>query len=213
MSETIRILLADDHPIVRQGLRTLLRAYPDTELVAEAADGGEAVRKAVALQPDVVIMDLKLPVMDGVAATREILRQCPAIRIIVLTSFAEDRMAIEAIKAGASGFLLKDADTEQLIEAIRVVQRGGRVLDPTMASIIMSKLRGGSDRDEPAEPLTAREIEVLRLVASGRSNKEIAAELNLALPTVTSHLRNILDKLNVQNRTQAAIYALEHHIV
>jgi NarL family two-component system response regulator LiaR len=131
----------------------------------------------------------------------------------VLTSFADDSMAIEAIQAGASGFLLKDADTEQLIEAIRVVHRGGRVLDPTMASIIMSKLGRPADRAGASEPLTPREIDVLRLVALGRSNKEIAAELSLAVPTVTSHLRSILDKLHVQNRTQAAIYALEHHIV
>ncbi|MCW5849549.1 MAG: response regulator transcription factor [Anaerolineae bacterium] len=212
MTDQIRVVIADDHPVVRQGLRTLLSAYDDFCLVGEARDGEEAVRLAGAVEPDVVIMDLTMPHMDGITATKAILQTQPAIRVLMLSTTATDEQVIEAVRAGARGFLLKDAETEQVIEAIRAVYRGGRVLDPMVAETLMR----GIERTAPrslTEPLTPREVEILRLVAQGLSNREIAAHLHLAAPTVTTHVRNILGKLHLANRTQAAIYARQNGLL
>lgn len=213
MAEQIRVVIADDHPVVRQGLRTLLSAYDDLCLVGEARDGEDAVRLAAAVEPDVVIMDLHMPHMDGISATKAILQTHPTIRVLMLTNVATDEQVIEAVRTGARGFLLKDAETEQVIDAIRSVYRGGRVLDPMVAETLMRGIERTATPRSLAEPLTAREVEILRLVAEGLSNREIATHLHLAPPTVTTHVRNILGKLHLANRTQAAIYAREHGLL
>ena len=213
MTEQIRVVIADDHPVVRQGLRTLLSAYDDLCLVGEARDGEEAIRLAGAAEPDVIIMDLNMPRKDGILATKEILQTRPGARVLILTNTASDEQVVEAVRAGARGFLLKDAETEQLIDSIRSVHRGGRVLDPMVAETLMRGVERGSTPKSLAEPLTPRELEILRLVAEGLSNREIAAQLHLAPPTVTTHVRNILGKLHLANRTQAAIYARQHGLL
>ena len=213
MTEQIRVVIADDHPVVRQGLRTLLSAYDDLCLVGEARDGEEVIRLASAAQPDVIIMDLNMPRKDGILATKELLQVQPGTRVLILTNTASDEQVVEAVRAGARGFLLKDAETEQLIESIRSIYRGGRVLDPMVAETLMRGVERAAEPKSLAEPLTPRELEILRLVAEGLSNREIAARLHLAPPTVTTHVRNILGKLHLANRTQAAIYARQHGLL
>ena len=210
MNGKIRILIADDHPVVRQGLATLFGSQEDFELVAEAANGQEAIDKAHEVSPDVIIIDLKMPGKDGLIAIREISRDCPGTRLIVLAGYAEDEQVAAAITSGADGFLLKDADPGQLIEAIRAVYRGSNVLHPGMARRLSLRQSHLGEDLLLAEPLTARELDVLRLLAHGMSNREIASELFLTHHTVMTHVRNILHKLNLPNRTRAAIYACEH---
>lgn len=212
MAETIRVLIADDHPIVRQGLRVLLMAQPDMELTGEAKDGVEAVRMAQETDPDVVVMDLKMPAKDGLTAIREIAQAGLAARILILTSFPNDSVS-EAIRAGATGFLIKDAPPEELVEAIRAVSHGQSVLHPTVASKLMQEIRAPDSAIPQEETLTPREMDVLRCLAQGLSNREIAAKLCVSTRTVTTHVRHILDKLHLVNRTQAALYALEQGIV
>jgi len=212
MAEPIRVLIADDHPVVRQGLGVVLAAQPDMELVAEAADGEEAVRKAQETQPDVIIMDLQMPVKDGLTAIREIDEAHLAARILVLTSFAEDDNVFAAVKAGAVGFLLKDSPPKQLLEAIRTVHRGESALHPAIARQLLQEIKRPSRLPLAEEPLTPRELDVLQCLARGLSNREIADELTVSVRTVTTHVRNILDKLHLANRTQAALYAVEQGI-
>jgi NarL family two-component system response regulator LiaR len=209
VNETIRVLIADDHPIVRQGLGVSISAQPDMQLVAEATNGEEAVQRARDAKPDVVVMDLKMPIKDGIIATREMLQVLPNSRVIVLTSFPEDDNVMAAIKAGAAGFMLKDSPPDQLIEAIRQVSRGEGALHASVARRLMMELKRPPDAPKTSVPLTPREIEVLKLLAKGMSNREIANELSVSIRTVTTHVGSILEKLNLVNRTRAALYAIE----
>ena len=206
--DAIRILIADDHAIVREGLRTLIGSEPGIELVGEAADGVEAVLKARTLQPDVVLMDLVMPRKDGLEAIREIKQENPEIRILVLTSFAEEDQVFPAIKSGAQGYLLKDSSPEELLKAIYAVHSGEAPLHPTIALKLIRELKQPSDLPPAADPLTEREVTVLKLVAQGLTNQEIADRLMISEWTVRTHVSNILDKLHVANRTQATLYAL-----
>ena len=209
MAETpIRVLISDDHAIVREGLRSLLETEPGMELAGEAVDGGEAVAKARALRPDVILLDLMMPRMDGIEAIGEIKREQPDARILVLTSFAEDEKVFAAIKAGALGYLLKDSSPQELLQSIREVARGESSLLPTIARKVLRELSRPRDLPPTPEPLTARELEVLGLVAQGLSNQEIAGRLVLSERTVRTHVSQILTKLQLANRTQAALYAL-----
>lgn len=208
MTNTIRILIADDHAVVREGLRTLLQRIPELTLVGEAANGEEAVRQVRALQPDVVLLDLKMPKKDGLAAIREIKGENPQSRILVLTSFDDDDSVFSAIKAGAQGYLLKDSLPEQLIQAIRDVYNGESALHPTIARKVLREINRPPDLPPAEQPLTERELEVLQLVAQGLSNQEIADRLIIGDRTVATHVRNILGKLHLASRTQAALYAI-----
>jgi two-component system, NarL family, response regulator LiaR len=208
MTTNIRVLIADDHAVVRKGLRTLLMSEPDIELVAEAADGIEAVLKSRALKPDVILLDMLMPRLDGVGAITQIKAEEPNARIVVLTSFTEDDRVFPAIKAGALGYLLKDSSPEQLVLAIRDVYNGKSSLDPSIALKLIRELNRPSGQPPMAEPLSDREIEVLKFVAQGHTNSEIAAMLCISERTVGNHIGSILGKLQVANRTQAALYAL-----
>jgi DNA-binding NarL/FixJ family response regulator len=210
----IRILLVDDQALFREGLRTLLSVHADLLIVGEAANGSEAVQRTKALHPSVVLMDLRMPVLDGVEATRRVLEIEPEVKVIVLTTFDDDEEVFEALRAGASGYLLKDAPSGKLVEAIRAVARGESFLQPSIASKVLSEFnRLSQPLPGPAaarsHSLSEREREVLRFLARGMSNKEIAAELNLAEGTVKNHMSNVLGKLGVLDRTQAALKARE----
>lgn len=208
MSEPIRVLIADDHAIVRKGLQTLISSEPNLLLVGEAADGVEAVLKARALQPDVILLDLMMPRLDGLGAIHQIKQENTNARILVLTSFAEDDRLFPAIKAGALGYLLKDSSPEQLLQAIYDVHQGKSSLDPVVALKLVRELHRPSNLPLSADPLTDREIDVLKLVAQGQTNQEIAHALIISERTVGNHINSILSKLHLANRTQAALYAL-----
>ena len=212
MSSPIRVLIIDDHVIVRKGIRALLAAKRDIQVVGEAGDGAEAVARVEALSPDVILMDLVMPKMDGIQAIREIVARDPGARVLVLTSFAADEQVFPAIKAGALGYLLKDSGPQQLVQAIRQVYRGEPSLEPSIARKVLSELSSPPRKPLTPDPLTARELEILRLVAQGRSNKEIAGQLTIAEETVHTHVSNILGKLHLASRTQAALYALREGI-
>jgi DNA-binding NarL/FixJ family response regulator len=201
---TIRILIADDHAVVRQGLRMFLGLDAELEVVGEAADGAETINQAKALNPDVVLMDLKMPGIDGITATREIRRQLPDVEVIALTSVLEDNAVIEAVRAGAIGYLLKDTQADDLCKAIKAANAGQVQLSPMAAERLMREVRA----PENPEKLTERETDVLRLLAKGKANKEIARELTISETTVKTHVSNILMKLGVPSRTQAALYAV-----
>lgn len=208
---SIRILIADDHAIVRDGIRSLLATVPDIEVVAEAENGREAVSKARGLQPDVILMDLMMPEMDGIEAIGQIMEREPEARILVLTSFSADDKVFPAIKAGARGYLLKDSDSQELVQAIRQVYRGESWLHPKIARKLLRELSTeppAQQESSEVDPLTGREVEVLHLVALGMSNQEIAIKLVISEGTVRTHVSNILSKLHVASRTQATLYAL-----
>ena len=217
MTETIRVLLADDHAIVRDGIRSLLATEPGIQVVGEAADGQEAVAMAESLKPDVFVMDLVMPGMDGLEAIRRIVTQQPDARILVLTSFATDDKVFTAIKAGAVGYLLKDCDADELVQAIRQVYEGQSWLHPRIARLLVQEVAsnhsapGTAQPDAPptVEALSARELQVLRLAAGGLSNREIAECLIVTVGTVKSHLHSIYGKLGVESRTQALVRARE----
>jgi DNA-binding NarL/FixJ family response regulator len=214
----IKILLVDDQPLFREGLRTLLSVHPDFEVVAEAGNGAEAIRLARLLLPSVVLMDLQMPVLDGVAATRRLHEEQPACRVIVLTTFDDDEMVFDGLRAGAVGYLLKDAPSEKLAEAIRVAARGETFLQPSVAAKVVAEFARLSRKTVATanpvfEPLSEREIEILRLIARGASNREIAGALFLAEGTVKNHVTNILGKLEVRDRTQAALKAKENGLI
>jgi DNA-binding NarL/FixJ family response regulator len=213
----IKLLLADDQALFREGLHMLLAAQPDFEVVGEAGNGEEALALAAALQPDVVLMDVRMPVLDGVEATRRLLTTQPDCRVIVLTTFDDDELVFDGLRAGAVGYLLKAAPSPRLLEAIRTVARGGSILDPTVIPKVVAefaRLAKQAPRPQPlAEPLSAREIEVLRLVAAGATNRAIAEILFVAEGTVRNHLTSILGKLGVSDRTQAAVKAKELGLV
>jgi NarL family two-component system response regulator LiaR len=208
MTETIRILIADDHAVVREGLRGFIASEPGMEVVGEARDGAEAVIKARSLRPDVILMDLVMPRKDGLDAIREIKAENAEARILVLTSFADDDKVFPAIKRGALGYLLKDSSPQDLLDAIRDVYHNASSLHPTIARKLIREFSQPANLPPDAEPLTEREVEVLRLVAQGLSNEEIGARLFIAERTVRTHVSNILGKLHLANRTQAALYAL-----
>lgn len=204
----IRILVADDHTVIREGLAAIIATQPDLQLVGEAGDGVEAVHKAAALRPDVILMDLMMPRKDGLAAIRDIKQADPNAHILVLTSFADDEKVFPAIKSGALGYLLKDTSRDQLFQAIRDVARGQASLHPQIALKVMQELNQPSDLPPTDEPLTDREVETLRLIARGLTNQEIGDVLCIHERTVTKYVSGILAKLHVANRTQAALYAL-----
>ncbi len=208
MVNTIRILIADDHSIVRQGLRALIETEPDMEAVGEASDGIEAVEQARALQPDVILLDRVMPPKNGLEAIVDIKGENADARILVLTSFAEDDKVFPAIKAGALGYLLKDSSPWELLQAIRDVYDGASSLHPSIARMLIAEISQPSDLPPTRDPLTDREVEVLKLLAQGMTNEEIAVSLVIANRTVCKHVSNVLDKLHLANRTQAALYAL-----
>ena len=208
----IKILLVDDQPLFREGLCTLLSVHPDLEVVGEAANGAEAITLARSLLPLVVLMDLQMPVLDGVAATRRLHEEQPNCRVIVLTTFDDDELVFDGLRAGAVGYLLKDAPSEKLAEAIRVAARGETFLQPSVAAKVVAEFARLSRKtvttaNPLTEPLSEREIEILRLIAQGASNREIAGTLFLAEGTVKNHVTSILGKLAARDRTQAALKA------
>lgn len=208
----IRVLHADDHAIVREGVRALLLTEPNIELVASAVDGNEAIQLALALQPDVIVMDLQMPRKGGIEAIQDIKAALPEARILVVTSFAEDEKVFPAIKAGALGYLLKDSAPQDLLQAIHDVYAGRLSLHPAIASKVVQELQRPANQPAAAEPLTARELEILKLVAQGLTNQDIAEKLTVSERTVRTHVSNILSKLHLANRTQAALYALREGI-
>lgn len=206
---TIQILIADDHAVVRQGLGMFLRLDPELEIVGEAADGAEALRLAHELKPDIVLMDLVMPVMDGIEATSRIRRELPDTEVIALTSVLEGASVTNAVRAGAIGYLLKNTKAEDLVRAIRAAAQGQVQLAPEAAARLLNEVRAPTAPDD----LTERETDVLRLLAQGKSNKEIAQQLSIGEKTVKTHVSNILGKLGVLSRTQAALYALRKGLV
>ena len=214
----IKILLVDDQTKFREGLRTLISTQPDFEVVGEAANGEEALRLVAQKKPGVVLMDLRMPVLDGVTATRSLHTQNPECKVIVLTTFDDDDSVFDGIRAGAVGYLLKDAPTEKLYEAIRAAAHGDSFLQPSIAAKVVSEFsrlsnRPSTETSSLAEPLSEREIEVLRLVGSGFSNKQIASQLFIAEGTVKNHITSIFGKLEVTDRTQAALKAKEMKLI
>ncbi|SNS92406.1 two component transcriptional regulator, LuxR family [Streptosporangium subroseum] len=214
MPRVIRVLIADDHPVVRQGLRTFLDLQDDLDVVGEAADGAEAVALVESLVPDVLLLDLKMPVLDGLGTLLRLGEGGPFPRVLVLTSVSDREDVAPAMRAGAAGFLYKDVEPAALVQAIRAVHGGQILLAPEAAEAMLSGLPGPSGSTAPVSghvtSLTDREREVLTLIASGRSNREIARELTVAEKTVKTHVSNVLMKLGVQDRTQAALYAVRH---
>ena len=209
----IRILLADDQPLFREALRTLISLQQDLEVVGEAGNGAEAVRMARALNPNVVLMDLQMPVLDGVAATRRLQVEQPGCRVIALTTFDDDEYVFDCLRSGAVGYLLKDAPSAELFAAIRAAARGDSFLQPSVTTRVIAEFARLSEQPNAAsalvEPLSDREREILRLISSGSSNREIAERLFITEGTVKNHVTNILGKLNVRDRTQAALKARE----
>ncbi|GHO96679.1 DNA-binding response regulator [Reticulibacter mediterranei] len=203
---TIHVLLADDHGMVREGLRLFLGRDPELEIIAEATDGTEAVDAARQLHPDVILMDILMPIMDGISATATILQEMPAIKIIVLTNVLEHSSIVRSVKAGASGYLLKDIQADELCRAIKEVVSGQVQLSPQVSAHLMREVQ--LPETSISKNLTERESDVLRLLAQGHSNKDIARHLHVVEDTVKSHVRHILSKLGVQSRTQAALYAM-----
>jgi NarL family two-component system response regulator LiaR len=207
VTPVITVLVADDHPVVRQGLRTFLELQDDLEVAGEAASGAEAVALAGRLRPDVVLLDLVMPGMEGTEAISDIRAASPSTRVLVLTTFSDDEKVLRSIKAGAAGYLLKDVRPADLVEAVRTVHRGDAVLHPSVAGKLMREL-ARPPRCHAVDSLSERELEVLRLLATGASNQEIAAKLVLSSKTVKTHVSSILAKLEVADRTQAALYAV-----
>jgi len=213
VNQPIRVFITDDHAIVRNGIRAVLATEPDMEVVGEAENGRQAVEAVPRLQPDVVLMDLVMPEMDGIEAIARITAAMPEARILVLTSFAADDKVFPAVKAGAMGYLLKESGADELLSAIRSIHAGDTSLHPAIARKLLHEVSRPSRAGPPTEePLTERELDVLRLVARGQSNREIAAELIISDATVRTHVSNILGKLHLASRTQATLYALREGI-
>jgi len=209
----IRVLIVDDHSVVRTGLRVFLDLQPDLEVVGEAADGSEGVAMARRLEPDVILMDLLMPNMDGITAIGRIKAERPETEIVTMTSFIEEEKVTAALEAGASGYVLKDAEAEEVAAAVRAAYAGEVHLDPAVARLLAQRMRTRKTSDDLAEPLTDREKDVLRLLGQGMSNKEIGATLFITERTARTYVSNILGKLGLASRTQAALYAVEHKMV
>jgi len=208
MSDAIRLMLVDDHPVVRDGLRGMLSGQPGFEVVCEAANGAEALEKMETCQPDVVLMDLRMPQMDGASAIQALRARWPAVRVLVLTTYDSDAEIMKAIEAGATGYLLKDAPREELYRAVQATAQGQSYLSPAVASRLVGQMRVPAQ-----EPLSQRELEVLNWIARGASNKEIAHHLHISEATVKSHVLHLFAKLNVNDRTQAVTTALQLGII
>ncbi|UCC52980.1 MAG: response regulator transcription factor [Anaerolineaceae bacterium] len=208
LSHSIRVLIADDHAVVREGLRTLINTEPGMAVIGEARDGREAIQQCLSLQPDVILLDMVMPHKSGLEVIEEVRRENPHARILVLTSFASDDVVFPAIKSGALGYLLKNSSPQRLLHAIRDVYRGEPSMSPAIAKKLMLEMQRPSELPPTEDPLTTREVEVLRLLAQGLTNQEIAAQLVIGEGTVRTHVSNILSKLHLANRTQAALYAL-----
>ncbi|MBU8688881.1 response regulator transcription factor [Priestia megaterium] len=209
----IKILIADDHHIVRKGLVFFLQTQPDLEIVGEASNGEEAVKLATSLEPHIVLMDLSMPVLDGIEATKELKKQAPHIQVMILTSFSDQDHVIPALEAGASGYQLKESDPDELVAAIRKLMNGENQLHPKVTTHLLTRLTKSSEKKVNfIDHLTKREKDVLKEIAKGKSNKEIGASLHITEKTVKTHVSNILSKLGVQDRTQAALYAVQHGI-
>jgi len=204
----IRVLIADDHPVVRDGLAAMLGTQPDFDVVGMAATGREVVAQAQALRPDVVLLDLEMPELDGVEALRQLATRCPEVRALVFTAFDTDERIVGAVQAGARGYLLKGAPRDELFNAIRVVSQGGSLLQPIVASKLIQRIS-----QPPADPLTARELEVLKLLAQGKANKEIAAALHISERTVKFHVSAIFTRLGAGNRTEAVRFAMQRGLI
>ena len=211
--EEIRILIVDDHPVVREGIGSMLKKEPDFKMVGEASNGLEAVEKARELSPDVVLMDLRMPEMDGVEAISRIKAEKPEVKFIILTTYSDDEYIFKGIAAGARAYLLKDAPRDELFKAIRMVSRGESLIQPVVASRVLDKLAELSRKTPAADTLSDREIEVLRLMAGGQSNKDIADHLSITQSTVKTHITSIFQKLNVTTRTEAVTNALKKGII
>ncbi len=208
MTELVQVLIADDHAVVREGLRTLINTEPGLEVIGEASDGREAVQQTRQLKPDVILLDMVMPHLDGLGAIKAIKEEQPEAKILVLTSFADDDKVFPAIKAGALGYLLKNSSPQRLLRAIRDVYQGEPSISPDVAKKLMMEMQRPADLPPTADPLTEREVDVLRLIAKGLTNLDIAAQLVIGEGTVRTHVSNILSKLHLANRTQAALYAL-----
>jgi DNA-binding NarL/FixJ family response regulator len=213
MAETIALLIVDDHPVVRDGLVAILGTQPDFKVAGEAASGEEALALFERLRPDVILLDLEMPEMDGVEVIKRLRATRPEVKIVVFTAFDTDERILSALQAGAKGYLLKGAPRSELFEAIRIVHRGGSLLQPVVASRLLSQLSGSESATGSAEPLTPREAEVLQLLAQGKPNKEIAAELYITERTGKFHISAILAKLGATNRTEAVTIALQQGLV
>jgi DNA-binding NarL/FixJ family response regulator len=211
---TLRLLLVDDHQVVRVGLRALLEGEPGFEVVGEAATAAEAVQAAGRLQPNVVLMDIRLPDQSGIAACQQIRQRWPATQVLMLTSFTDEDLVLEAINAGAAGYVLKQVGTDDLIQAVRAVGQGDAVLDPAVTRKVLARVRRAEQEVHSAafHDLSERELQVLALVAEGKTNAEIGDVLALSEKTVRNHVSTILSKLNLTNRIEAATYAVRHHI-
>ncbi|MEH7014006.1 response regulator transcription factor [Neobacillus niacini] len=208
----IRVVFVDDHEMVRIGVSAYLSAQPDIEVVGEAADGKKGVELALELRPDIILMDLVMKEMDGIEATRQIIEKWPEAKVIIVTSFLDDEKVYPALEAGATSYMLKTSKADEIANAVRATYHGQSVLEPEVTGKMMVKMRQ-KHQHLPHEELTSREMEILMLMAEGKTNQDIADELFIALKTVKTHVSNILSKLNVQDRTQAVIYAFKHSLI
>jgi two-component system, NarL family, response regulator LiaR len=208
----IRVVCVDDHEMVRIGVSAYLSAQPDIEVVGEAADGKKGVELALELRPDIILMDLVMKEMDGIEATKQIIEKWPEAKVIIVTSFLDDEKVYPALEAGATSYMLKTSKADEIANAVRATYHGQSVLEPEVTGKMMVKMRQ-KHQQLPHEELTSREMEILMLMAEGKTNQDIADELFIALKTVKTHVSNILSKLNVQDRTQAVIYAFKHSLI
>ncbi len=214
--DKIRVLIADDHAVVRQGTRNLLDQQPDLKVVAEACDGEEAIMMAIEFMPDVILMDIAMPNIDGIAATRQIKAECPNINILILTAYDDEEFVFKLLQAGAAGYVLKSVHSHELIDVVRAVSHGESVLHPTIARKVLDRFLPSSGKSAPTkviEGLSTREIELLKLMTRGLSNKEIADELSLSIRTVQGHVQQVFKKLGVSSRTEAVVHALKKGLV